>query len=57
MPRRCWKPFAHFRRNDSTLFTLIPGDTRQLETTMFKGALLWLIGIPIPIIILILLLF
>jgi hypothetical protein len=36
---------------------LIHGETRPPETTMFKGALLWLIGIPIPIIILILLLF
>jgi len=28
-----------------------------METAMFKGLLLWLIGIPIPIIILLLLIF
>ncbi|HEY9214768.1 MAG TPA: hypothetical protein VIQ29_18205 [Ancylobacter sp.] len=26
-------------------------DQRKQETTMFKGGLLWLIGIPLPIVI------
>jgi hypothetical protein len=34
-----------------------PDTSRRMEKAMFKGLLLWLIGIPIPIIILLLLIF
>jgi hypothetical protein len=54
--RLVWRPCAemriHERRNFQECSGVTPSSQRRLNMSFGKGALLWLIGIPLPIILL-----